>query len=126
MLRQLALATAIALGSVAAAPLLAQDAPAANAAQTPVQVVQGLGAVGPAHLGLGPQRSAHRRPLRPAEQPAAQGFVQVGAGHAGGLAVRQTGHGAADAGRDAAGRAARAAVHGAQCAAWSARAAWMT
>ncbi|WP_430387596.1 MlaC/ttg2D family ABC transporter substrate-binding protein [Dyella sp. 20L07] len=41
MLRSLALATAIAFGGVLAAPAFAQDvAPAANAQQTPVQVVQ--------------------------------------------------------------------------------------
>lgn len=43
MLRRLALATAIAFGSVIAAPVLAQGAPAtAAAAQAPVQVVQGI------------------------------------------------------------------------------------
>jgi phospholipid transport system substrate-binding protein len=43
MLRSLALATAIAFGSVIAAPAFAQSAAAsADAAQTPVQVVQGI------------------------------------------------------------------------------------
>lgn len=43
MLRRLALATAIVFGSLAALPALAQDAPAAAAAQqTPAQVVQGI------------------------------------------------------------------------------------
>jgi len=43
MLRSLALATAIAFGSVIAAPALAQSAAAsADATQTPVQVVQGI------------------------------------------------------------------------------------
>ncbi|MET0331474.1 MAG: ABC transporter substrate-binding protein [Dyella sp.] len=44
MLRHLAIATAFAFGSVAASPLLAQDAPAqqAAAAQAPVQIVQSI------------------------------------------------------------------------------------
>ena len=42
MLRNLAFALAVAFGSVAAAPAFAQDAPAAAAQQTPVQVVQGI------------------------------------------------------------------------------------
>ncbi|HEY9133810.1 MAG TPA: ABC transporter substrate-binding protein [Dyella sp.] len=43
MLRRLTLATAIAFGGLAALPVLAQDAPAAAAAQqTPSQVVQGI------------------------------------------------------------------------------------
>ncbi len=43
MLRSLALATAIAFGGVVAAPVFAQDAASAAAAQqTPTQVVQGI------------------------------------------------------------------------------------
>jgi hypothetical protein len=40
-----------------------------------------------AHLPAGRQRSAHRRALGPAEKAAAQGFVEVRAPHAGGLAA---------------------------------------
>ena len=42
MLRRLAFATAIAFGTVVAAPAFAQDAATAPAAQAPVQIVQGI------------------------------------------------------------------------------------
>ena len=42
MLRRLALATALAFGTIAAAPVFAQTAAPAAAEQAPVQIVQGI------------------------------------------------------------------------------------
>lgn len=64
-----------------------------------------------AHLPLRPQRGAEPRTLGQAEQSAAQLVVQLHAGDAGGFAVRHARNRRGDRGRDAAGAAARAAVH---------------
>ena len=67
--------------------------------------------VRPAHLWAGEQRGAYGRPFGQAEQPATQGFIQVGTGHPGRLSAGQARQGAADGRGDAAGGATRAAIH---------------
>ena len=57
------------------------------------QPAHGLLARGAAHLGAGLERTAHGGAFRLAEELAAQDFVQVRAGHAGGFALWQAGQG---------------------------------
>ena len=66
-----------------------------------------------AHLGRRLQPAAKGRALRLAEHLAAQFFIELYARHPGRLAIRHAGQGRGDGGRDAAGGAVGAAVHGA-------------
>lgn len=78
----------------------------------PTEPVQGVFAVGAAHVGAGLEAGADGRAAGVGEEAAAEVGVELDAGHACGFAVGHAGDGAADGRGDAAGTAAKAAGGG--------------